>query len=413
VRRVLGWLAAFIALGLVSLPLVLAILAWRQPDRLSLPVPTGPYPVGRVMLDWRDDARIDPFAPAPATARELPVCIWYPAAKGSDATRVEYMPPRLREAMTPDPAPPLWPLMQFLNTDRAGVTSHALAAPPSASGTFPVVILKPNLGGAVAQNSVLAEELASHGYIVVGSDSPHTTPGVAYQDGRIVRRTAAGHPSESAPGRVSPLAPGQPNDSYLPVVDVWVKDNRFVLDRLEAINAHDPGGRFTGRFNLSSIGALGHSLGGATALQFCHEDSRCTAVVDVDGMPYGDVVVNGIAKPFLFIAADRPIFHSPASTLDSGGRAFIEALTRIRRKTPHTPSLVLVQGAEHFNFFDQAILTEPTLWRPFGALGSGDQTRLLEVTRRYVLAFFDTYLKGSRDALLDKASADYPEVRFP
>ena len=45
---------------------------------------------------------------------------------------------------------------------------------------------------------------------------PYTTPGVAYQDGRIARRTPAGHPSETARGRISELAPGQPNDNYLP-----------------------------------------------------------------------------------------------------------------------------------------------------------------------------------------------------
>ena len=76
------------------------------------------------------------------------------------------------------------------------------------------------------------------------------------------------------------------------------------------------------------------------------------------------------------------------------------------------PSLLLLRGAEHFNFFDQALLTEPTLWRAFGAFGPIDPTRALDVTRRYVRAFFDTHLKGAPDALLEGASREFPEVRF-
>jgi hypothetical protein len=104
VRRVLAWGAAA-ALGILSIPLAIALLAWRQPNHLTLPSPTGPYAVGRVTADWRDHDRIHPFAPTSGTHRELPVWIWYPAEKTPTAPRVEYMPPRVREAMTPTPAP--------------------------------------------------------------------------------------------------------------------------------------------------------------------------------------------------------------------------------------------------------------------------------------------------------------------
>jgi predicted dienelactone hydrolase len=412
-RRVFRWLGVLLLVGLVTVPSGLAVLAWRHPDSLTLPAPTGPYDVGRIIADWRDDGRVDPFAPTPGTKRELPIWIWYPSARGTAQPRAEYMPPRLREAMQPNPPLVIRLVMEPLLTDRAAVTSHArLAAPLATHGPFPVILLKPNVGAAVAQNAVLAEDLASHGYVVVGSDSPYTTPGVAYQDGRIARRTAAGHPSETARGRVSERAPGQPNDFYLPVVDAWVKDNRFILDRLYLLNDHDPSGRFTGRLNLGAVGALGHSLGGATALQFCHEDARCAAAVNLDGMPYGEVVVTGLSKPFLYIVADRPVFHAPVSELEPGAREFLAAIERLRTHNPATPSLLLLEGAAHFNFFDQALLAEPTLWRVFGALGSADQTRLLDVTRRYVRAFFDTYLKRTRDQLLDGPTAEFTEVQF-
>ena len=38
---------------------------------ITLPEPTGAYPVGRAILDWKDEHTIDPLAPVPGTPREL------------------------------------------------------------------------------------------------------------------------------------------------------------------------------------------------------------------------------------------------------------------------------------------------------------------------------------------------------
>jgi hypothetical protein len=136
--------------------------------------------------------------------------------------------------------------------------------------------------------------------------------------------------------------------------------------------------------------------------------------VNLDGAPLGDVVLGGIAKPFLFLFADRPMFDAPDSELASDQRAFLTALERMRARIPSRPSLLLVGAAGHFNFFDQALLNEPTLARLLGvaAVGPIDQVRALEVTRRYVLAFFDVHLRAIPNALLDGPSAEFPEVRF-
>src|SRR5437762_10077804 len=50
----------------------------RQPARLSLPRPTGRYPVGTVHLHLVDRSRPNPWAASPAH-RELMVSVWYPA----------------------------------------------------------------------------------------------------------------------------------------------------------------------------------------------------------------------------------------------------------------------------------------------------------------------------------------------
>jgi len=60
-------------------------------------------------------------------------------------------------------------------------------------------------------------------------------------------------------------------------VQAWTADTGFALDQLERLNASDPSGRFLGRLDMQRAGVFGQSLGGATALLFCHDDSRCKA----------------------------------------------------------------------------------------------------------------------------------------
>src|SRR5947209_15017093 len=85
---------------------------------------------------------------------------------------------------------------------------------------------------------------------------------------------------------------------------MWTADTQFVVDHLRLLN-DDPSGKFAGRMDLQRLGMFGHSFGGATALEFCHEDSRCKAAVDVDGIPFGRVVPQGLSKPCMFLLSDH------------------------------------------------------------------------------------------------------------
>jgi predicted dienelactone hydrolase len=97
------------------------------------------------------------------------------------------------------------------------------------------------------------------------------------------------------------------------LLTAWIADIAFVLDRLERLNSSDASGKFAGRLDMSRVGIFGHSFGGATAAQFCHEDSRCKAGVDVDGTPHGSVIQAGINRPFLFLLSDHSRESDPES----------------------------------------------------------------------------------------------------
>ena len=70
---------------------------------------------------------------------------------------------------------------------------------------------------------------------------------------------------------------------------------------------------------------------------------------------------------------------------------------------------LVVKGSVHASFTDYDMLAGQ-LGVDLGGHLAG--TRSVDITRRYVRAFFDLHLRGSRQALLDKPSPHYPEVTF-
>ena len=75
---------------------------------------------------------------------------------------------------------------------------------------------------------------------------------------------------------------------------IWSADMGFALDQLQRLNASGPSEKFVGRLDMERIGVFGHSLGGATTLQFCQDDARCKAGIDLDGAPLGSVIIEGL-----------------------------------------------------------------------------------------------------------------------
>ena len=381
-------------MGAAGIATGLSVLWWQHTQPVRLPEPTGRYAVGRADFDWRDATRIDPFAPAAGTNRELTVWIWYPAMRGGNGS-ADYFPPPLRTALTAR----IGPVLRLLTHDLTRVQNHAIrnAAMAPDGASYPVVLFKPGLGALALDYTSLAEDLASHGFVVVASDSPYSTAIVVYRDGRIARRTPAGHPADEG-------MPPPSREAIENVLRVWVADDRFILDQLQRLNAEE-GGLFSRHLDLGSVGAFGHSFGGATALQFCYEDQRCRAAIDVDGIPFGDVSRSDVlAKPSLFFLSDH---RADRAAEDQAVVAEIESM---RKRLPNHPNHAVLLGSRHFNFSDQALTKNTAVARAVGMLGPIDERRALAATSDFVRAFFERWLKGARDEFHGLATK-YPDVR--
>ncbi len=400
-RRILKFVAIVAGSGVLAVAALLCAMSIEHAIPITLPTPTGPFAVGRTTYFWTDDQHTDPLAPVPGTKRQLVAWIWYPTAPRQPAQAFDdYLPPAWRSALERHGGVIM---SRFLTRDLSRVHTHSLrdAALSPQSASYPVVLLRAGLAALTTDYTTLAEDLASHGYVVAGFDAPYRTTTVVLPDGRVIER---------APQNDADLLDGAAQEQLaIRLVQAWTADMSFALDRIAGLNVADPAGRFQARLDMQRVGVVGHSLGGATTLQFCHDDSRCQAGVDLDGAPLGEVIARGVTQPFLFLLGDHS--REPAAE-----KRVVEANIRsiYDRLPPGRRFGILIRGANHFAFSDNMALLKSHIMlralRLFGIVGM-DGRRQLAVTAHSLRSFFDAGLKRADTTQLTLTDPAYPEIQ--
>jgi dienelactone hydrolase len=353
------------------LSLVLAATPVPAVTPLSLPPPTGPARIGTVTAHLIDRSRPDPWV-ATEKNRELMVSIWYPARTVRGHQRADWVSPGIAARINPPGSPYALP-----------VTHGHLGAPPAA-GRHPVILYSPGFGLERTSGTTLVEDLAGHGYVVVTIDHTHDAGLVEFPDGRI------------ATGAVAPPASPEEEEKLLEkVLDVRVRDTRFVLDELGRMP-------LAATMDLSRVGMLGASMGGATAAGVMHADRRVRAGINLDGSVVGPVLGSGLNRPFLLFGSDS---HGEQD----------ETWTRLWDRLRGPRYRLEITGSAHLSFTDhQALL--PQLGLPAEqvepVVGTIGAHRSIAIQRTYVRAFFDRHLRQRGGGLLDRPSPRYPEVTF-
>jgi Platelet-activating factor acetylhydrolase, isoform II len=480
-------LLAFITVSITGFPA--AYLARGQtglPGRLQLvfPAPTGEHAVGTVSLHLIDDGRQDLFWSTPHQ-RELMVSVWYPAVRAVPRPKASWMSsallsyyrPAMEESLSrtlpgPGICPPGTPAENCpvppggenggdsssnpvsIATVDFPVTHATRGAPVDLSGRkYPVVLFTPARGDIREQGTALAEDLASHGYIVVTFGSTYEAFGVEFPGGRIELECER----NPRPELVDCSSMQQPPPKELKLRRM---DAQFVLNQLETLarwgvtpdldqHALPPG--LHASLNLDKIGIFGHSLGGAVATHAMANDRRFDAGLNLDGG------IDSILEDFntqpppglspeeqqAFEESALAAIASLATRLSEGGRPFMNMMTPATAPPVEDPHLIgggraftfhrnlsgfkpflQVAGTAHGSFTD-AMWMYPQLaaaglipWMTTpdgrqsveGAVGTIDSEHAIALNRAYIRAFFDRTLKGIDNHLLDRASAEYPEV---
>jgi dienelactone hydrolase len=376
--------AGIVLCGIVAICLLLVTMRWEHTTSVKLPTPSGSFAIGRTLMAWKN----------PTSREELAVWIWYPAASAHQPT-TDYLPGAWRQAVRDHQGTFM---RSFFKRDPSVVRTHSEsnAAMASEHQTYPVVLLRPGGSALTTDFTTLAEDLASHGYVVVGFDAPSRSFVFVESDGRVIGR-APNNNVENANGNLADPVVGR-------LLTMWVSDAKAVIDQLQRLNGGSAG-TFAGRLDFARLGAVGHSFGGAQALQFCHDDSRCRAAIDLDGIPFGSVVTDGLPKPAMLLLSD----HSREM---SESHEVLGMIQTIYDRLPKPRVYATIRTANHFSFGDQILLNSQAavaLLR-FTGLGSLDASRGLAISDDYVRTFFDVTLNGAPPSMLKRLSEHYPEV---
>ncbi|MCL4250996.1 MAG: hypothetical protein KJ065_22795 [Anaerolineae bacterium] len=365
-RRSILRITVLVILGLMAFAFVSLAL------QMAFPAPSGGYAVGHMSMHWADTTRAETVTDDPDDVREVVAEFWYPAeASTGEASpyfsNLGHLGSGLAASGEVDPIEVFG--LRFVRSE-----TRLNAAPDRSGARYPVVIFSPGNGTNVEFYQGVETELASHGYIVVGINHPYDVAAVELLDGRI-----AVFPADQIPFEI------QANAAYVADrIAVRTADIVFALDQLERLYA-EPNNPFAGQLDLAHVGVMGHSLGGITAMQTCLADGRFKACANLDGLQAGGPFsaerdFTPPLQPFMLLTKETDLGELIT-------RSFVEAANRSYQ--------VVIPGAHHTDFSDTGVLLPSLLPVP------GQADRIMELTRQYTLAFFDTTLKGQSGDLLN------------
>jgi len=398
-----------------AIAFTIAGLCMAQPaiepvETIELPAPTGPYKVGTVAWRVTDAARSETFA-GTGVRRQVEVLAWYPAAPGHGKPA-----PYLREGLAELP-----PGLRTALGSLAAVRTHAsLDAPPVASPKkLPVLVFSHGFGGIPSSYTALLEDLASHGYAVLSIVHPYEATAATLADGQVVSMfDEAGKPRQTfkdvlaewdhEDAKMAAVTREAKEEDQLRLlreyvsglhatratIDRWVADTKLVLDQLSSLPRTGAAGRLAAKLDLGRLGAFGHSMGGVVSGEYCLDDRRCQAGLNLDGIPQsGTMIDRRLSPPFLMVYSARP------GRLGASDAIYRRAASRYYRCD--------VRDTLHLDFSDMALWGGPL--RKSGGLGTLPPARAVEITRSIVRQYFDQELLGRRSALLSGKAA-LPEV---
>jgi pimeloyl-ACP methyl ester carboxylesterase len=395
--------AAPIALfGLGAAAFLLVCLWIEHYFAVELPRPTGSFAVGRTTRSWAGRLDADLSAGDSKSARQIFAWIWYPAAIAQPPASTEaYLPAPWREAIEASGSAFMRHLFE---RDLSRVIVHSLHEPAAspARASYPVVVFRGGGATQAAEYSALAEDLASHGYIVVGIDAPYRTRVFVMPDGIVIERSNENNP-ELVP-------PQQAFEHMLPrLVNEWSADVAFTLDRLADLDSSDQANVLSGKLDLTRVSVVGHSLGGAVAAEFCANDARCKVGIDIDGLVTESVAQHAPVIPFMFLMSDHsrdydPLAHQITARLDSA----------FHQLPPQSRAWLEIRGANHYNFSDGAVVKSHiamSILHLIGVVGM-DGRRQLAITAYCMQTFLDAHLAAAPPVAPTAPDSLYPEIQI-
>jgi len=332
-------------------------------ESMQLPKPTGALGIGTTDYHLIDTHRHERHSNNPNDHRELMLQIWYPGRITGNEEKALYAHPVIVESVIKQlqepPAHIPADKLDYLYTLR----THSVKNAPILAGHYPVIIFSPGGGASLNMYTSLLEELASHGYIVVGLNHPYVTDKVIFPDGRIITEEKIVDQDQRRKNRETECR-------------VWVQDIQFVVDQLLKMNA-DEKSMLHNKLDLAHLGVFGHSFGGSASVGACQIDTRFKAGADIDGKLYDLNQEQPLRTPFMFIVAP----HSDKT---------LQPIKDLIKNATAPTKYNEIPKADHGSFTDFYVIAK---WEEPSQL---DPLEGIQITRTLLVNFFDTYLKAQQ-----------------
>jgi hypothetical protein len=294
-----------------------------------------------------------------------------------------------------------------LNPEAGNIMTNSYWDIPILLGKHPLLFYSHGLGSYLEENTVLFEELASNGYIVLsigheGSGLLEMKNGdiliwdsTAYSESIKNNQFANDYDNwfeknceyasiEEQRKKYQEYINGNPYCMNL--LNIWVKDSLAALEMFLDYNA-EKSNKILEHVDTNKIAAWGMSFGGVTALRLIAESKLFKAGVNMDGI-YRNTEWN-IDKPFMFMCRDEygAIAQRVLPLLNTAGDFYS----------------VKTKNCKHPNFTD---LNEILSSDDDGDLGNIDPDIMKRIMNTLILDFFNKYLKYGQSPYLDSSFLD-------
>src|SRR5947208_12242720 len=186
------------------------------------------------------------------------------------------------------------------------------------------------------------------------------------------------------------------------LIDIRTADNSFVLDQLNELTRLAPGSPLAGHLDLQHVGIVGHSIGGATAVQVMASEPRFKVGVDLDGKLFGTEPDARLKRPFLWIQSD-----GSQTTEYTNGRDRFLAHQR------GGGTLLLFRKSVHMSSSDNPAYLSSLGRRLIGAVAGVGSLSLADVTATTgdtISAFVGPALGIKSGRSLDEVLASHPNI---
>lgn len=355
-------------IAIIFSAVILSMVLYLAFPVYALPQPTGPQHVGTMVLDLVDENRVEHYGNSQSPHRKIKIQIWYPSTSIDHGEKVPWIY---------DGVPTVSALAKSMNLPKftlnhtLTIDSNSYLEPPVSTeqSAYPIVLLSHGWTGTRNLHTDMAENLASHGIVVIGIEHAYGSIATVLENGEVFLLDASALPNRQAATFLEKASV---------LVETYAMDIAFVLDQLPGIQTGMLETPIKGHLALEKIGLLGHSTGGGAGVKIAITDNRVNALFGLDAW-VEPLAIETLEKGLPFSS----VFFRSAHWEKGPNNENLYALSQ---SSLSAAKVYQISGTEHADFTMAYMFSRLT--GLFNITGSVHRTPLIETQNEMILEYF-------------------------